>query len=224
MATKVFCAEHLHKVSPYNGFKYNPDLVDLQGWPYYRPCVFELILKTIRPKLIVDIGSWKGAAAIDMAELSEAKGYDPKIVCIDTWLGAPENWQARSNPGPYSSLKLKNGLPRLYYTFLNNVVSKGLQDIIIPFPATPLVAAEWFKKKKIYPDIIYIDTTSEYVPMLHYIRAWFELLNVGGSMFGNDHLPWHTGVTQAVQQCAKELQGFKYIGGNQGKWIVQKAP
>ena len=216
-----FNLKDLHEVSPYLDFPYDPSQVNLQGWGSYHP-IFEDTIKQIRPELIVEVGTWKGTSAINMAEICRKLGIDASIVCVDTWLGSVEHWENRDDPNGFLSLKLKNGFPQLYYTFLSNVISKGVQDIIIPFPVASIVASEWFKRKSVKPDVIYIDASHEYEQVLQDIKAWFGTLRVGGVMIGDDYTNFWPGVVQSVDKCANELQGFKFLGNWTEKWIAQK--
>ena len=81
------------------------------------PAFRELVLQA-RPKLIVEVGTWKGASAIRLAEEVESAGLAAQILCIDTWLGALEFWTAQDDPERYQSLQLKHGWPQVFYQFM----------------------------------------------------------------------------------------------------------
>ena len=86
-----------------------------------------------------------------------------EIICVDTWLGSPEHWSRKSSDF-YNSVQILNGMPRLYFTFLGNVVRAGVEDVITPFPMTSENAAEFFNKIDIKFDIVYVDAAHEYGP------------------------------------------------------------
>ena len=67
--------------------------------------VFRRALSEIRPSLIVEVGSWKGASAIHMADLARELDLAAEIVCIDTWLGNWQHWTRKSGPGSREDLE-----------------------------------------------------------------------------------------------------------------------
>ncbi len=93
----------------------------------------------LKPKLIVEIGTWLGGSAIHMGGLLRAAGLnDSCILCVDTWLGSSEHY---IYPEARRTLKLVDGRPTFYADFMQNVVQHGLQDIILPFSITSAGAA-----------------------------------------------------------------------------------
>ena len=78
--------EILYAVSPFDGIDPADYPDDLQGWGSDHPILAAAIEK-LRPKRIVEVGSWKGRSAINMARIVRALGLDCEIVCVDTWLG-----------------------------------------------------------------------------------------------------------------------------------------
>ena len=93
----------------------------------------------LKPKLIVEVGTWLGGSAIHMGGLLRAAGLnDSCILCVDTWLGSSEHYLY---PEARSTLKLVDGRPTFYADFMQNVVQHGLQDIILPFSITSAGAA-----------------------------------------------------------------------------------
>ena len=107
---------------------------DLQGWGS-DDSVFREVIASTRPRLIVEVGTWKGASALHMARVTHELGLDTRIICVDTWLGSPEHFLAQQ-PEWRESLQMKFGFPKLYFTFLSNVVRSGYADRIIPLPTT----------------------------------------------------------------------------------------
>ena len=97
----------------------NPMPADFQGWASDRP-VFREVLTELKPKFIVEVGTWKGSSAFHMADILLEIGHrDFEIVCVDTWLGSVEHWTQLY--GPIHPI-LKNGRPQLYEQFLSNVM------------------------------------------------------------------------------------------------------
>ena len=80
--------------------------------------------------MIIEVGSWKGGSAINMAGILKKNKINAKILCIDTWLGSLEMWKAKGHKEVgfwYDSLMHDNGYPGLYYQFLYNVIAKKMQ-------------------------------------------------------------------------------------------------
>jgi hypothetical protein len=207
----------LHAVDPYEGFDPSPWPLDLHGWGSTVPAFAELI-RDVRPKLIVEAGTWKGGSAIHMADQIAAAGLDAQIVCVDTWLGALEFWTSQDDPQRYKSLRLKNGYPQVYYQFLANVCHKGHQQRIIPFPQTSTHGALWLRYFGFTAELIYIDASHEEEDVYADLLAYWEVLAPGGVMFGDDW-SWD-GVRVAVLRFAQEAGVTpRFIGD---KWVLDK--
>jgi len=193
----------LHATNPYTGFNVKKYPQNVDGWGSDAP-IFDELVERVRPSLIIEIGSWKGASAIHMADASKKIGLDTAIVCVDTWLGSLEMWTDQSDPSRYGSLGLKHGYPQLYYQFLANVVRAGHQDCIIPFPTTSLIGARWFGKRSIQADLIYIDASHDYDDVLADMRAYWPLVRPGGVLFGDDRLTF-IDVDRALTTFSREI-------------------
>ncbi len=209
----------LHDVSPYDGFDASSYPPDLQGWGS-DDAIFREIISATRPKIIVEVGTWKGASAIHMASIIKELGLDTRIVCVDTWLGSPEHFLAE-NIAWRESLLLKNGYPHLYFTFLGNVIRSGLTEQIIPLPTTSENAAVILRAKGIQPDVVYIDAAHEEEPAYRDFRTYWNLLSPEGLLFGDDYILWD-GVTRAANRLAQEVK--LPIIGKTGKFVISRNP
>ena len=70
-----------------------------------------------------------------LANLLRAASIDGAVIGIDTFLGGPEHWHRE---GPlYGTVTRQNGHPILYEQFLANVVRRGLERYVVPFPKLP---------------------------------------------------------------------------------------
>lgn len=206
----------IHEVSPYEGFDAASRPLDLQGWASNSP-VFDQLIREYRPSLIVEVGSWKGASAIHMAERLKAHGISGTILCVDTWLGSRTIY---SNPEIRSSLKLTHGFPTVYYTFLANVIKTGHTDVILPMPLPSLQACRWLKLENIVPDLVYIDADHEGPGAFADISNYWEIVSPKGAIFGDDYLKVWPGVVEAVTRFAKKISVTPEIRGE--KWIMRK--
>lgn len=207
----------LFERSPYEDFDHEQYPEDLQGWGSDDPVLIDAI-RLLRPQRICEVGSWKGRSAIQMALATKTLKLNTEIVCVDTWLGSPEHW-ARKSSDFYYSLRILNGMPRLYFTFLANVVRAGVQGVITPFPMTSENAAEIFSKMGVRFDIAYIDAAHEYGPAKRDLSAFYELLSDDGVVVVDDYALWD-GVTRAVHDFSAERQ-LRFLGVK-GKAIIPK--
>ena len=118
-----------HKIHGTNDPYANLDLLpeDLQGWASEAPVFLEVIEK-LKPKTIIEVGSWKGRSAIHMTQLAllHCDARELEVVCVDTWLGSVEHWVDNIDFKNF----MRNGRSRLYEQFLSNVIHKGLQNNI----------------------------------------------------------------------------------------------
>jgi hypothetical protein len=150
-----------------------------------------------------------------------------EIVCVDSWLGGADMIIQQTADGtvvphPFSwSLNRQHGYPQIYYTFLRNVIEAGLEDLITPLPM-PSSAAYWILKRLgVTADLIYVDAAHEYDAVLDDLRKYWELLEPGGVMLGDDydeaHLP---GVRAAAHNFADEVR--RPLNVIDGKFIIVK--
>ncbi len=209
----------IHLISPYERFDdadYDLDL-DSQGWGSTSP-VFNSLICEVRPSLIIEVGTWKGASAITMAGALKVHRIASAIICVDTWLGTFDD--AWVNPNIRGRLGLKHGYPTLYYQFLANVVKTGYSNIIIPLPSTSVVAFRWFRKVGVVADLIYIDADHDAESVYNDIRNYWQLLSPNGVLFGDDYLPVWPGVVGAVNFFSEKIGIKPQILGE--KWILRQ--
>lgn len=209
--------ERLRLPNPYDGFQHQEYALDLQGGEEHP--LFAKLIAERRPRLIIEVGTWKGASAIRMAKLLQEQQLDAVVVCVDTWLGSLEHltqavkgWDIRPS--------LKHGYPTLFYQFLANVVHSGCQDVIVPIPNASITAARWLVKQGIQADLIYIDGSHEEDDVYQDLVHWWRVLRPGGVMFGDDwHAYWY-GVICGVNRFAKEYNRRLQVADT--KWLLIK--
>lgn len=202
---------------PYDGFDVSPYETDLQGWNSAHP-IFTQLVNRLKPGLIVEVGSWKGASAIHMAELAKAHRPDCRIVCIDTWTAS--NRTLWTQPNLRETYGRKNGFPTVYWQFLANVIRTGHSDVILPLPVTSSCGAEILAHYQVQADLIYIDAGHSLDDVALDLKQYWPLVRPGGIMFGDDYTEYWPGVYQAVVQfcAANHLR----LVTNREKWHVQK--
>ena len=70
MPTEIFndLMSRIHLISPYERFDDADYDIDLQGWGSTSP-VFSSLICEVRPSLIIEVGTWKGALTSQIHEL-----------------------------------------------------------------------------------------------------------------------------------------------------------
>ena len=166
--------------------------------------------------MIIEVGTWKGSSAIEMAKFFLNK--NPTVFCVDTWNGSAFHFQ---NDFFNKQLKRKNGYPTIYYQFLSNIIHNNLQDNIIPIPLNSLDGSRFIKNHlKIQSDICYIDACQEYDDVIKDLEMYYPLVKDGGIFFGDDYDTGWPGVVNAVNDFARSLSKEVYLIKSQ--WIILK--
>jgi len=213
--------QQIHVENPYEGFPADKFAEDLQGWGQNSP-IFEHVVSTYHPSRMIEVGTWKGASAIKMAELMKRYHIpEPQLICVDTWLGSVEHWLRRDSPSYFQSLALRWGRPDLYNTFLTNVVRAGHSDVIVPFPTDTGTAAKFFLHKGMQADAIYLDASHEYEDVIADLVAYWKVLRPRGVFIGDDYNPYWPGVVRAVQEFAERL-GQQVNASFPDKYLIEK--
>jgi predicted O-methyltransferase YrrM len=179
----------------YEGIDWQSITPDSQGWAYDHPCFNELI-DELRPSLVIEVGSWKGASLLEMARAAQARDLPTQFICIDTWLGSnPELWLQEPLR---TQLKLENGYPQMFSTFLRNLKDAELLERVFPMPMTSVTAAVILRRWRVQADLIYIDAGHSELEVTHDLEAFHQLLRPGGVLLGDDFLPQWPGVVKAA--------------------------
>lgn len=203
--------------NPYEGFDASKYESAISGWHSHHPW-FEEIIGRLKPQRILEVGTWLGASALHMAELARQANPQAQVLCVDTWLGSHRDlWM---NPEYRKELNLKHGFPQQYFQFLANVVHSGLQEHIFPLPMTSYCATDILEKAGMDFDLIYIDAHHDEEEVIADIRRCYDLLRVGGTMFGDDYAPTAPGVVKAVNRFVADHR--LHFTTSQEKWSIQK--
>lgn len=183
---------------PYANF--NTIGLDMQGWNSQVPA-FEEVITEVRPSLIVEVGSWKGASAIHMARTCKRLGLNTHILCIDTFLGSVEHWSKEDPNLPES--RFLYGRPEIYKQFMSNVVLCGLSDSITAVPIDSINGAHLLKVYGILADIVYIDAGHDYDSVKADLRLYKDIVRPGGILLGDDW--FHPPIKAAVADTLGEV-------------------
>lgn len=159
--------------------------------------IFTELVEQYRPAQIIEVGSWYGASAITMASAARDLGLASEIVCVDTWLGDASFYMiGRHKPEFFGDLA------DAYRAFRRNVLSHGLEEMIVPFRLPSSEAAKVLKKLRYNAGLIYIDGSHEREAVRADLNNYWPRLAPGGHLFGHDYqMP---SVKLAVQEFARE--------------------
>ena len=186
---------------PYAAFPIGDWDLDLQGWGSHHPLLGELI-GLLEPKLIVEVGTWKGASAIEMAREARRRGLATEIVCIDTWLGSAGTAIRRDES--FRDLRHRHGYPQLYFQFLANVIGAGAADTIVPLPQTSANAAQILGELGIRPNLVYLDAAHDEDSVRRDLEVYFPLLEAPCALAGDDFVEGKPGLVRAVREFAAD--------------------
>ncbi len=197
----------------YAGFNheaYRDDYVS--GWGGWSPILHELVIE-IRPKVIIEVGTWRGESLFHMVRGCLENGIDATLIAVDTWLGSAEHWLTCRD-----KLMLTYGYPSFYYQFLANVIKHGYQNMVTPMPMPSTVAAEILEKRGIKAELIYIDASHTKRSVMTDLESYWPLLAKGGVIFGHD-IDWKP-VEEGVQQFCAE-HGLVYAQSHRAFWVIK---
>ena len=187
---------------------------------------FDEIFEKNKPRTIIEVGTWKGASALNMAKLA-AKNLiseeELEIICVDTFLGS---WEHHTTMNTFNHPDLIDhdgscfkihGRPKIYETFLSNVVRNNLTNVITPFPIDSVNGALCFKHWKVQADLIYIDAGHDYDSVKADFTLYKDLVKEGGSILIDDwhHLP--------IRQAGKDVFGDRGVTDFHGKGLWKKS-
>jgi SAM-dependent methyltransferase len=208
----------IHGTNIYNGFV--PTFgEDLQGWNSQHSS-FEEIIGGLRPGVVIDVGVWKGASTIYIADLMKRNNIPGAVIGIDTFLGSVEHWDR--NSGFAGLMPFRFGMPLLYDQFLSNVVRHGAQDMIVPLAQTSMVAGELLRRAGVRAGMVHIDASHDYADVLQDARTYWEILTPGGFLVGDDYNDDWPDVMKAANEFA--LEKNVQVLSSKPKWIIRKEP
>ena len=207
----------LHPTDPYAGFPLGDHPPDLQGGA--ETDFLPKLVADLRPRVAIEVGSWKGATAVRLASLLRAQGQDPAVVCVDTWLGSVEHWEG-SVKGWDIRPHQRHGYPTLYYQFLANVLHAGCSDLVVPVPNTSANAARWLARQGVTADLVYVDASHEEDDVYRDLSDYWRLLRPGGALAGDDFAARWYGVICAVNRFARDRHVAFRAEGQQ--WVIRK--
>lgn len=182
---------------------------DLQGWNS-KHILFRKVIEAVKPETIIEVGVWKGASVIHMAQIAAALNLSTRIIAVDTWLGSSEHWL---NDELRAELCLRNGYPTLFETFLVNVRNAGFDRVIEPLPVPSSTAAHILRERNITADLIHIDAGHEFEDVWADLKNYAPMLSDGGVLIGDDYTRSYRGVKQAFNKyCRQNDMTLRKVG------------
>lgn len=197
----------------------DPTAVDFQGWASDHRYLREAIRER-KPRVVVEVGVWKGGSVLTMADEVRTLHIDAAIIAVDTWLGSCEHWVTWSW---FESLRMGGGYPALYHTFASNVLERRLQDFVVPLPLDSVNASALLRHHKVGIDVLHIDAGHDFHSVMNDLRVWWQLLNEGGILIGDDYHPWGD-TWPEVRQAFHAFFGSDEIENVGGKCRIRKGP
>lgn len=154
--------------------------IDTQGWNSDHPYLTDAIDR-YRPGLVIEIGVWKGASVITLANRMRDLGCDGCVLAVDTWLGSAEHWLHDEIP------RHPNGTSALYDLFRSNVLRAGLDDYVVPLPLDAQSAATVIKAVDLRPVVLHLDGSHDLASVTRDLEAWWPLIQPGGMLIVDDY-------------------------------------
>ena len=181
--------------------------------------VINSFIEKVKPKIMIEVGSWLGWSAINSAKKLKQLGLtESVIICVDTWLGDMGAWEG--NIG-HNYLYSENGYPTVYYKFLSNVITQNVKEYIYPLTFPSNIANLILEKLGIKADLIYIDGSHEALDVYYDCKNYYDLLNPGGYLVGDDWMyePLRIGISTFIEESTLDES---VLSTTQYTWNIKK--
>jgi len=209
-------ALQLHGYDIFEGFDPAPFPEDVAGWNSRHP-VLKQAMDIRKPTIVVEVGVWKGASTLFMAETMRGQNIAGTVIAIDTFLGSIEHIR---NPESRAALKSRHGWPDIYFQFMANVVRNGFQDLVCPLPQTADIACQLLGSMGIRPGLVHIDASHDHASVMRDLENYFALLEPGGLLVGDDFVVEWPEVVWAATEFAKRNR--LRLRHSSGKFVIEK--
>lgn len=188
-------------VDPFEGFDPTGWVDPTDRWDSHHGWFGQAVAE-LRPRVIVEVGSFLGASSRHFAALLERDGLDAVVVCCDTWLAERVLWgSAEWRP----HLRHTNGRPETYKVWMANALAAELEDYLCPLPMDSRGAARYLADRGVVADLLYIDASHEAGDVYQDLVLYWEVLRPGGWLLADDyHAGMFPGVVQDVDRFAAE--------------------
>ncbi|KAL3832818.1 hypothetical protein ACJIZ3_007554 [Penstemon smallii] len=191
----------------------------IKGWGS-NGAVFETLIREVRPKTIIEVGTFLGASALHMSELTHQLGLnETQILCIDDFRG----WPGFKDKF-LKDLAMVNGDVLLLQQFMQNVVHEKATESILFMPFSTSSALEKLCEWGVFGDLIEVDAGHDFHSAWSDINKAYKILRPpGGVIFGHDYFTSadNKGVRRAVNLFAK-LNNLRVQTHGQ-HWVIHPA-
>ncbi|XP_062001488.1 uncharacterized protein LOC133718632 [Rosa rugosa] len=172
--------------------------------------VFEHLIEMVKPRTIIEVGTFLGASAIHMVDLTRKLGLQTQILCVDDFRG----W-----PG-FKDIKMLNGDVFLMYQFMQNIVSANVTESVLPVPFSTGSVLDKLCEWGIFGDLIEVDAGYDFNSAWSDINRAYRILKPGGVLFGHNYFTAadDRGVRRAVTLFAR-VYGLK-IKLERQHWVI----
>ncbi|KAH7578099.1 hypothetical protein ACOSP7_000757 [Xanthoceras sorbifolium] len=188
----------------------------VKGWGSYGG-VFKRLIDKVRPRVVIEVGTFLGASALHMANLTRQLGLDTQILCIDDFRGWP------GFRDKFKDIQMINGDVLLYYQFMQNVIYFNATEAVLPVPYSSGSALMKLCEWGVVGDLIEIDAGHDFNSAWADINRAWQILRPGGVIFGHDYFTAadNRGVRRAVNLFAK-INGLQLQTDGQ-HWVIDSA-
>lgn len=184
----------------------------IRGWGSTGP-VFENLVRRVRPKTIIEVGTFLGASALHMAKLTRQLGLKTQILCIDDFRGWPGFLDK------FRDIKMVNGDVLLMHQFMQNVVYANATESVLFMPFSTASALDKLCEWGVFGELIEVDAGHDFHSAWTDINKAYKILRPGGVIFGHDYFTSadNKGVRRAVNLFARlnnlrvELDGQHWV-------------
>jgi len=183
----------------------------MEGWcgPENERALLSAI-QLVNPKVIVEIGVWKG---VSTAFLAQHSAPDAVVYAVDHFLGSVEH-----RPGGVDGAAWEGKLSIMLDQFVSNMMRLGYSGKVRPVRMASAEAAPFFTEPI---DLLYIDGSHEEPDVWHDITVWGAKVRPGGMIVGDDYSAGWPGVCAAVDRARLEL-GWSVSNDSRVWWYRQR--
>jgi hypothetical protein len=168
------------------------------------------------PTFGIEVGSFIGSSAIVLGNM--VKQTNGVLLCVDTWCGDINMWLME---GFHSTMNKEDGNPKIYDSFILNMMNNNLTDTVIPLRVSSIIGARMLKVLNYEIDFVYVDSAHEAGETFMELMLYHDILKNKGILFGDDYHGFPA-VKYDVDLFCKYFNYELYFTGDGDTWIIQK--
>lgn len=188
----------------------------IKGWGS-NGAVFGNLIRRVKPRTIIEVGTFLGASAIHMAEVASQLGLKTQILCLDDFRGWP-GFRDR-----FKDIAMVNGDIMLLYQFMQNIIHVNASDSVLPVPFSTASSLDKLCELGVLGDLIEVDAGHDFNSAWSDINLAYRILRPGGVLFGHDYFTAadNKGVRRAVNLFARVNNLRVQVDGQH--WVLDSA-